>query len=118
MALKNTSEQADASRNLGLFEKPEAEQPGGNEIDRDDDVEQPRNDKNENTGDESDNWLQMRNTDDHDELLNWLATERNDETAAVVPLASHAVLRSAPEASASLRSSKNPQRCESPHGFR
>jgi hypothetical protein len=74
-----------------LLEKSETEEPGDDEVDGDDDVEQPWNDKNENTGDERDNWLQMRNTDDHDELLNWLAIERNGETAAVVPLVSHAV---------------------------
>ena len=38
------------------------------------------------TGDERDNWLQMRNTDDHGELLNWLAIEINGETVALVPL--------------------------------
>ena len=47
------------------------------QIDRDDDVEQARNDQNEDAGDERDDGLQMGDADDHG-FPRWLP---DDETA-------------------------------------
>ena len=71
MAPKNTSERPGASPELS--EKPKPEQADEDEINGDDDVEQPRNDKNENTCNERNDRLQVRNTDDHYGLPKWLA---------------------------------------------
>ena len=53
-------------------EKPQTEQADQDQIDRDDDVQKARNDENQNTGNECDDRLQMRNTDGND-LLPFLA---------------------------------------------
>jgi hypothetical protein len=67
-ALKSTAEWSGASPEFELAEKTDAEQANKDQIDGDDNVEKPRNDKNKNTGDKCDNRLQMRNTDGHDVL--------------------------------------------------
>jgi hypothetical protein len=57
MALKNTAGHTNASPVFVLVDDSKAENPDQDEVDRDDDVEQSRDYKNENSGDQCDDRL-------------------------------------------------------------
>jgi hypothetical protein len=54
------------ARIFHLAEEPQAKQAAQDQINGDNYVEQPRDDKNKNTGDERNDRLQMRKTNGHD----------------------------------------------------
>jgi hypothetical protein len=67
-ALKNTASLADASPRNRLLDNSQTEYANQDQIGRNDEVEQPRNDENENAGNERDNRLQVSDANNHDRV--------------------------------------------------
>jgi hypothetical protein len=62
-ALKNTPTDRDASPDGRLFNKSESDHPDHDQVGRDDEIEQARDDQDGDAGGECDNWLQVSDAD-------------------------------------------------------
>ena len=66
MALKSTPRDRDASPDSRLFDKSKTDHTDDDQVGRDNEIEQARDNQNSDAGDERDDGLQMSDADDHD----------------------------------------------------